>query len=238
MKKVKIILAAATALLLSASCDQVLDSLSKNPVFEFAGTSVYDGQTAFLGTTATCKIGWSTNDTKIVTLQYDENGKGCEATFALDEFPGNYKITDVEITATNLDDDTVDPFVGTITVLPWKLTVFQKVGSKWEQVSRENEDYFLWSERKDGGSNTFKVQMQSLKKDGTYQDISSVMYKMQISDKGKHDITWTGDVLPEGKVGTSKNCSIEFTMDAAPASTKEITAKLGAKTKSIRILNK
>ncbi len=241
MKKIRIILAAAVALLSFASCGEILDSISKNPVFEFAGSSVYDGQTAFLGTTATCKIGWKTNNSKIVSLTYDENGKNCKATFYLDEFNKEYyKITDVDITATNLDDETVNPFTGTITVVPWKLTVFQKVNGKWEQVSKENEDYFYWSDRKTGGTNTFKVQMQALKENNAndYKDISSILYQLKLNDKGKHKVTWAGDVLPEGKVGENTNYSVEFTMDAAPSETKSITAKLGAKTKEIRILNK
>ena len=75
MKKIINIFAAAAAMLSLASCEAVIDSVTKNPVFEFAGTTVYDGQSAFLGTAATCKIGWKTDNSDIVYLQYDENGK-------------------------------------------------------------------------------------------------------------------------------------------------------------------
>lgn len=234
MKKIINIFAAAAAMLSLASCEAVIDSVTKNPVFEFAGTTVYDGQSAFLGTAATCKIGWKTDNSDIVYLQYDENGKNCKATFTLN----NNLVTDVKITATNLDDATVNPFEGTITVAPWKLVIFQKVDGKWEQVSREDEDNFLWPERKVGGSNNFKVQMQYLKANGSYADIDVVTYKLKLNDKGKHEITWAGDVLSDSQAGESTKCSMEFTLDQAPASTKSVTAKLGTKTHEIKILAK
>ena len=233
MKRIIYTFCAVAALMIAAvSCKAVLDSLATNPVFELAGSTVYDGQSAFLGTTATCKIGWQTNKSDIVLLNYDENGKNCVATFTL----ANNIITDVEITATNLDDDAVDPYTGTFTVAPWKLTVFQKVGDDWVQVSRTNEDYFLWSERKAEGSNNFKVQMQALKSNGTYEDINNIVYRMKLKN-GSHKIDWQGSALTEDLKGESTACSIEFSMDK-PSETKNITAKLGTKTKEIRILNK
>ena len=232
MKKIRIILAAAVALLSFASCGEILDSISKNPVFEFAGSSVYDGQTAFLGTTATCKIGWKTNNSKIVSLTYDENGKNCKATFYLDEFNKEYyKITDVDITATNLDDNTIDPYTGSFTVVPWKLTIFQKVDGKWVQVSNANDDYFVWTNKK-AGSNTFKVQMQALKSDKTYEDISNVIYKIALKNSS-HVVNWQGDILPEQ--GEKAVYSQEFTLDQV-ITKKTIKATLGVTEKEISII--
>ena len=54
MKTTRLFLLSAAIVMLATSCEAVLDTLSKNPIFEFAGTTVYDGQKAFLGTTATC----------------------------------------------------------------------------------------------------------------------------------------------------------------------------------------
>ena len=61
MKITRLLLAAAATLMLTTSCEAFLDSIAKNPIFTFTGTTVYDGQSAYLGLTATCKVGWETN---------------------------------------------------------------------------------------------------------------------------------------------------------------------------------
>ena len=71
MKTTRLFLIVAAITMLTTSCEELLDSLSKNPVFEFTGSTVYDGQTAFLGTTATCKIGWTNHNPEIVDLSYN-----------------------------------------------------------------------------------------------------------------------------------------------------------------------
>ena len=227
MKKLVYLLVAAAALLSVSSCNALLESLSSNPVFELAGSTVYDGQKAFLGTTATCKIGWKTNNSNVVTLNYDENGKNCVATFKL----ANDVITDVEVTATNLDDNTIDPYTGSFTVVPWKLTIFQKVDGKWVQVSNANDDYFVWTNKK-AGSNTFKVQMQALKSDKTYEDISNVIYKIALKNSS-HVVNWQGDILPEQ--GEKAVYSQEFTLDQV-ITKKTIKATLGVTEKEISII--
>lgn len=233
MKKVFTFAIVAVAAWMAVSCTEILDSLSKNPVFEMTNSKVYDGQKAFLGTTATCKIGWSTDAPGVVTFDHDENGKNCTAWFNL---PAD-EIKEVHVTATNLDDESVDPYTGSFTIVPWKLTVCQKSGNEWKVVSRSNEPYFLWSERVDAGSSSFKVQMQALKSDGTFEDIENVTYKISLKDNSQK-IDWQGTALPESQKGETTACSREFTIDKAPTATLSITAKLGAKTKEIKILAK
>lgn len=233
MKKIFAYILVAAAAFSAVSCEEMLDSLSKNPVFELSGSTVYDGQKAFLGTTATCNIGWSTDNPSIVFLNHDENGKNCNAQFTL----LHETITKVHVTATNLDDESVEPFTGEFTVAPWRLAVYQKVGSAWKMVSRTGEPYFVWTERDASGSSSFKVQMQALKADGTYEDIENVVYKMSLKD-GFHKIDWQGTGLSDGQKGESTACSQEFTMSSAPAATLSITAKLGSKTHEVRILAK
>lgn len=75
MKFFKVFFIGAALMALTTSCEGLIDSLSKNPVFEFTGSTVYDGQSAFLGTTATCKIGWTNHDPAIVSLKYNDQGR-------------------------------------------------------------------------------------------------------------------------------------------------------------------
>lgn len=217
MKTTRLFLIGAAIMMLTTSCEAVLDTLSKNPIFEFAGTTVYDGQKAFLGTTATCDIGWKTDSPTIVDLNYNEHGKNCIATFSLPTV--TKKVTTVKITATNLEDDTVEPYTGEITVAPWRLTIYKKGSdNNWNKVDAVyNTAQATFSYGASGnGAGTYKLQLEYLDKDNNYKPITSIPYRLLKLETFK--VRWTGKLIGINGAQEEEVCSKEFTLSALPAS--------------------
>lgn len=227
MKTTRLFLLGAAILMLT-SCEAFIDSLSKNPVFEFAGTTVYDGQTAFLGTTATCKIGWTNHNPEIVDLSYNEVGKECNATFKLPVTAK--KVTKVSLTATNLDDSSVEPYKGDITVVPWRLALYKKNGNNWERIANQTTTESLGSSVTTSsyakiGNGTYKIQMEYLTDDGSYKEIGSIPKRLAKFEV--HDIDWSGKLVGIDGHATSKDTYKEFTLNEAPALATIVNAGLG-----------
>lgn len=224
MKQTKLFLLGAAILMLATSCQDLLDSISKNPVFTFSGTTVYDGQKAFLGTTAKCKIGWETDSPKIVSLSYNkETGKECVATFELPETAK--KVTTVKITATNLDDKTVEPHVGEITVAPWKVVVYKKGSdNSWKKVDVTSSSFLTTSfsyNASGNGPGTYKLQIEYLDKDNNFKPITSIPYNLGKLENFK--VRWSGKL---GNIGdtTEEVCSKEIELPSLPASGSRMVA--------------
>ena len=228
MKTTRLFLIVAAITMLTTSCEELLDSLSKNPVFEFTGSTVYDGQTAFLGTTATCKIGWTNHNPEIVDLSYNEVGKECYATFKLPVTAK--KVTKVSLTATNLDDSSVEPYKGDITVAPWRLALYKKNGKNWERIANQTTTESLGvsttvSSYAKISNGTYKVQMEYLTSDGSYKEIGSI--PKRIAKFESHDIDWSGKLVGADGHVNSKDTYKEFTLTEAPASTQMVVDTLG-----------
>lgn len=228
MKFFKVFFIGAALMALTTSCEGLIDSLSKNPVFEFTGSTVYDGQSAFLGTTATCKIGWTNHDPAIVSLKYNDQGKECVATFIL---PTTSKsVTKVSITATNLDDSSVEPHKGDIIVAPWRLSLYKLSGSNWERISNQNYQEVAGvctttCSYSQIGNGTYKIQMEAKDSEGSYKAIGSIPYRL--GRLQNHEIDWSGKLVrAEGHVLTT-DTSKEFTLTESPTSTQTVAVKLG-----------
>ena len=224
MKTTRLFLLGAAAMLLTTSCVALIDTLSKNPIFEFAGTTVYDGQKAFLGTTATCDIAWTNHNPEVVNLNYNEHGKECIATFQLPD--AAKKVTTVTITATNKDDASVDPYTGEITVAPWKITVYKKGSdNKWKQVETvTNTVATTFSYGASGnGAGTYKLQLEYLDKDNNYKPITSIPYRLGKLES--HKVRWTGKLIGIDGAAEKEDCSMEFTLgSSAPVAGQNMAA--------------
>ena len=223
MKTTRLFLLGAAVMMLATSCEAVLDTLSKNPIFEFAGTTVYDGQKAFLGTTATCDIGWETDSPTIVDLNYNEHGKNCIATFQLPDLAK--KVTTVKITATNKEDDTVEPYTGEITVAPWRLTIYKKGSdNKWNKVDAVyNNSMATFSYGASGnGAGTYKLQLEYLDKDNNYKAITSIPYRLLKLETFK--VRWTGKLVGINGSQEEDVYSKEFTLNASPSNLENMAA--------------
>lgn len=228
MKTLKLFFIGAAIMTLTTSCEALLDTLAKNPVFEFTGTTVYDGQKAFLGTTATCKIGWTNHNPEIVTLSYNESGKDCNATFKLPITAK--KVTTVSLTATNLDDETVDPYKGDITVAPWRLGLYKQNGKNWDPIKNQTsvEVGGVWTTTASYaniGTGTYRIQMEYLTSDGSYKQISSIPYRLGKLEN--NDIDWSGKLVGADGHVTSKDPYKEFTLNEAPTATQTVAVTLG-----------
>ncbi|MBR4775776.1 MAG: hypothetical protein IK008_06735 [Bacteroidales bacterium] len=229
MKFFKVFFIGAALTALTTSCEGLLDTLSKNPVFEFTGTTVYDGQSAFLGTTATCKIGWTNHNPQIVTLDHNDQGKECVATFKL---PTTAKsVTKVSLTATNLDDESVEPYTGEITVAPWRLSLYKQNGSNWERIS--NQTYNEVSgvvtttcSYAKIGNGTYKVQMESKDSEGSYKAISSIPYRL--GRLQNHDIDWVGQLVGANGHDVCKDTGKQFTLTESPTTSQIVGVTLGS----------
>ena len=217
MKTTRLFLLGAAIMMLATSCEAVLDTLSKNPIFEFAGTTVYDGQKAFLGTTATCDIGWTNHNEDIVDLEYNEHGKNCIATFSLPTV--TKKVTTVKITATNLEDDTVEPYTGEITVAPWRITLYKKGSdnnwNKIDAVYATSQVTFSYG-ASGNGAGTYKLQLEYLDKDNNYKPITSIPYRLLKLETFK--VRWTGKLIGINGAQEEDVYSKEITLNALPAS--------------------
>ena len=216
MKITRLLLAAAATLMLTTSCEALLDSLAKNPIFTFTDSTVCDGQSAYLGLTATCKVGWKTNRPDIVTLEYDADGHECVGTFILPS--GAKQVTEVTITTTNLDDSTVDPYVGTVTVAPWKLALYKQNGENWV-LQTGTADSYSWTKI---GNGKYKVQMQYLE-GSEYKDITGIPYRVGTLESNK--VKWQGGSLVSSI--EKEEYSQEFELTAKPSSSTTIKATLG-----------
>jgi hypothetical protein len=216
MKATKFFLLGAAILTLATSCKDLLDSMAKNPVFTFAGTTVYDGQSAYLGTTATCRIGWTNHNPEIVDLSYNEIGKECIATFRLPDI--SKKTTKVKITATNLEDETVEPFVGEITVEPWRLGIYKKGSNGWNSVDAlYNPSTASFSYGAAGnGAGTYKIQLETKDNYGNYTAITSIPYNLGKLEQFK--VRWSGKLIGINGSAEEAVYSKEFTLESAPAS--------------------
>lgn len=228
MKTTKFFLLGAAILTLATSCKDLLDSIAKNPVFEFTGSTVYDGQSAFLGTTANCKIGWTNHNPEIVSLEYNEQGKECVATFKL---PISAKeVTKVSLTATNLDDASVEPYKGDITVAPWRIALYKQNGTKWERVQNQTstQSAGVWSTTCSYakiGNGTYKVQMEYKTTDGSFDVISSIPYRL--GRLQNHDIDWSGQLVGASGHVKSTDTGKQFTLTESPTSAQIVGVTLG-----------
>lgn len=228
MKFFKVFFIGAALMALTTSCEGLIDSLSKNPVFEFTGSTVYDGQSAFLGTTATCKIGWTNHNPQIVTLNHNDQGKECVATFKL---PAAAKsVTKVSLTATNLDDESVEPYKGDITVAPWRLSLYKQNGSNWDRISNQtyNETAGVVTticSYSQIGNGTYKLQMEAKDSEGSYKAITSIPYRL--GRLQNHEIDWSGKLVgADGHVLVTET-SKQFTLSESPTATQMVAVKLG-----------
>ena len=224
MKTTRLFLIVAAITMLTTSCEAIIDSLSKNPVFEFAGATVYDGQKAFLGTTANCTIAWTNHDPEIVDLTFNERGKDCVATFILPTL--SKKVTTVTISATNRDDESVDPFTGKITVVPWKIAVYKKGSDgKWKQietVTTSSTTTFSYG-ASGNGAGTYKLQLEYLDKDNNYKAITSIPYRLGKLEN--HKVRWSGKLIGIDGASEKEDCSMEFVMgSSAPGTGQNLAA--------------
>ena len=230
MKFFKVFFIGAALMAITTSCDKLLDTLAKNPVFEFTGTTVYDGQSAFLGTTATCKIGWTNHNPEIVSLEYNDQGKECVATFKLPASAKN--VTKVSLTATNLDDSSVEPYKGEITVAPWRIALYKQNGTKWDRVENQTSTQTtlgVWTTTCSYakiGNGTYKVQMEAKDSEGSFNAISSIPYRL--GRLQNHDIDWVGQLVGVNGHDVCKDTGKQFTLTESPTAAQIVGVTLGS----------
>ena len=225
MKKLLLLAAVATCAFSLSSCEQMLNSLSDSLVFTHTGTTVIDGQTALLGLMNQNSVDWYLNSDaeKYVSLVHNEDGKNCIASFNLKNANQNSQ-TKVEITVRDRVNVDKDPYVGEITIAPWKLTILKKNGESWEEIGSS------YSYAKNGAGH-YAIQSQKFVglKDKEWENIGTIIYKVDLLEisKTNHYVLWncTGDILIENQVGDQT--WVEFDINAAPSKTTTITLSVG-----------
>ena len=215
MKRITLFLAAAVAALSLTSCEAMLDALSNSLTFVFAGTTIYDGQTALLGVTYDKDVAWSVDaeSAKIIELTYDENGKNCIAKVKLPTGTTTSKV--VKVTNYDKYDSSVDKNTGEITVAPWRLEIFKANGKKDEKgndlfdnlMETENCTYnpalnLTEVNLKKTGTGTYKVKMYGLNEKGEWAAIAPI-HSLNLFNHPEHRVYWEGTTAVTSTVTTS-----------------------------------
>jgi len=220
MKKL-LLLALAATMLTATSCEAVLDAMSNSLNFVFAGTTVYDGQTALLGLTYKDEVDWkvATDSKDYVTIEPNEQGKNCIAKFNL---PANAdKPAKVTLTTSARNDKSVEPFEGVITIAPWKTVIYKKAadGALTEIGSK-------CSFAKDGAG-TYVVKMVYLNEKEVWTPMGAVLFRLELLT-GAHRVAWDSSGAKQlVKAQADTNCEVEVNLDAAPSGDCIVTATIG-----------
>ena len=185
MKKIHILCAAAAALVMTTSCEELANIIATNPNFSVTN-EVYDGQTQQLQKLGTCKYTWTTDTPTMVTFKDEEEGSKV-ITYATFKFPAiSATCKEVSITAKNAEDETVEAVTNKTTVRPWALHFFKKNGDNWEDINGTNNVTVS-----EGGD--YRAQMVALQNDNTtWKEVTVINYKFSLSggtENGK--LTWT-----------------------------------------------
>lgn len=120
MKKFIMMLA---AVVLSVSCEEVLDQMAKVPTF-FIPEIMYNGQTFQVTRFATCKYQFST-DSKYLTITETSDGKfiaKADGAWVTETF---LKTIPVKVTAVNPDDASVEPQEEETVLIDWGLKLYE-----------------------------------------------------------------------------------------------------------------
>ena len=215
MKKSLILCAAA--LVMTTSCEEILNVITTNPTFSVTET-VYDGQTQQLQKLGTCKYAWSTDSPDKVTFEDKEEGSKV-ITYATFKFPGtSAKCQKVSITAKNAEDETIDPVTNSTTIRPWTVHFFKKNGNNWEDINGTNNVTV-------NAAGTYRAQMVALQDDNSWTPVSVINYKFTISggtENGK--LLWVTPSSLESNTVLGETYA-DFTISAK--STYQFTAHLG-----------
>ena len=218
MKKIHILCAAAAALVMTTSCEEILNVITTNPTFSVTDT-VYDGQTQQLQKLGTCKYAWSTDSPTMVTFEDKEEGSKV-ITYATFKFPGtSAKCQKVSITAKNAEDDSIDPVTNSTTVRIWAFYFYKKNGDNWEKLDGYNNATV-------SANGTYRAQMVALQDDNSWKEVSVINYKFSLSggtENGKLD--WTINPTTGVTIDTKGETYIDFTVSTKR--TYNFTAKLG-----------
>ena len=120
MKKFIMMLA---AVVLSVSCEEVLDQMAKVPAF-FIPEIMYNGQTFQVTRFATCKYQFST-DSKYLTITETSDGKFIAKADGAWVTETSLKTIPVKVTAVNPDDASVEPQEEETVLIDWGLKLYE-----------------------------------------------------------------------------------------------------------------
>ena len=120
MKKFIMMLA---AVVLSVSCEEVLDQMAKVPTF-FIPEIMYNGQTFQVTRFATCKYQFST-DSKYLTITETSDGKFIAKADGAWVTETSLKTIPVKVTAVNPDDASVEPQEEETVLIDWGLKLYE-----------------------------------------------------------------------------------------------------------------
>ena len=120
MKKFIMMLA---AVVLSVSCEEVLDQMAKVPTF-FIPEIMYNGQTFQVTRFATCKYQFST-DSKYLTITETSDGKFITKADGAWVTETSLKTIPVKVTAVNPDDASVEPQEEETVLIDWGLKLYE-----------------------------------------------------------------------------------------------------------------
>ena len=120
MKKFIMMLA---AVVLSVSCEEVLDQMAKVPAF-FIPEIMYNGQTFQVTRFATCKYQFST-DSKYLTITETSDGKFIAEADGAWVTETSLKTIPVKVTAVNPDDASVEPQEEETVLIDWGLKLYE-----------------------------------------------------------------------------------------------------------------
>lgn len=120
MKKFIMMLA---AVVLSVSCEEVLDQMAKVPTF-FIPEIMYNGQTFQVTRFATCKYQFST-DSKYLTITETSDGKFIAEADGAWVTETSLKTIPVKVTAVNPDDASVEPQEEETVLIDWGLKLYE-----------------------------------------------------------------------------------------------------------------
>ena len=111
------------AVVLSVSCEEVLDKMAKVPTF-FIPEIMYNGQTFQVTRFATCKYQFST-DSKYLTITETSDGKFIAKADGAWVTETSLKTIPVKVTAVNPDDASVEPQEEETVLIDWGLKLYE-----------------------------------------------------------------------------------------------------------------
>ena len=111
------------AVVLSVSCEEVLDQMAKVPTF-FIPEIMYNGQTFQVTRFATCKYQFST-DSKYLTITETSDGKFIAKADGAWVTETSLKTIPVKVTAVNPDDASVEPQEEETVLIDWGLKLYE-----------------------------------------------------------------------------------------------------------------
>ena len=214
MKKIHILCAAAAALVLTTSCEEILNVIATTPTFSVTD-EVYDGQTQQLQKLGTCKYAWSTDSPSIVTFKDEEEGSKV-ITYATFKLTAASKPVKVSITAKNAEDESVDPVTNSTTVRIWTVHFFKNNGGdKWEELPGYNNPTV-------NEAGTYRAQMVAMQDDNSWERVSVINYKFSLtggaengnlkwSTAGSNDVA-LGDTYANFTVSTKGTYTFQATL--------------------------